>query len=75
MGSTKSNDETVDTRPQNASTVKKSDLADFYNAGHSPQETADHFDVEVDSVIDVLGLNEQGADQTPQPEAQEQVAE
>lgn len=56
MGATTSKDETVTTKPQNADTVKKSDFMAYYNEGHSLQETADHFNVEVDGLIEVMGL-------------------
>lgn len=44
------------------SKVKTSDLQKFYDQGHSPQETADEFDVEVTDVVRVLGLDKQGED-------------
>lgn len=63
MGRTK--DETnVPARPTSAdaSNVAVKDLKAFYDQGHSPQEVADEFNVEVEDVIRVLKLNEQGDD-------------
>jgi hypothetical protein len=73
MGATtnkaEADDQTVETKPANADTVKKSDLLAFYNEGHSPQEVADEFNVEVASVLEVLDLNDKpnGTDEFGQP--------
>lgn len=42
----------------NPSTVKVADLKKFYNQGHSVQETADEFNVEVDAVTQALDLGD-----------------
>lgn len=63
MGRTKSETD-VQARPtsSDAANVKVADLRDYYNEGHSPQEVADNFNVEVEDVMRVLKLHEQGDD-------------
>lgn len=74
MGRT--NDDTVETRPSNdPGSVKRSQLRKFYDAGHSPQETADEFNVEVATVVEVLGLNENPGNEAPAEPAADPAAE